>query len=179
VTDPPARPAPAYPARGIAELRQPAPTRHSPALARLLGRTRAALLESLAEPASTHTLARRHGLAPGTVSGHLTALHHARLITRRRHRHAVLYQQAPLGADLANGGHQPRPTAMSKAPGKQPPPPQEPMPTGHTRRPPSAPLHQPLPAALTAGGQAEPLITAGEARTGRAGKGLPANRSPQ
>jgi DNA-binding transcriptional ArsR family regulator len=95
VIDPPARPALAYPARGIAELWQPAPTRHSPALARLLGRTRAALLESLAEPASTHTLARRHGLAPGTVSEHLTALHHARLITRRRHRHAVLYQQAP------------------------------------------------------------------------------------
>jgi hypothetical protein len=58
------------------------------------------------------------------VSEHLTALHHARLITRRRHRHAVLYQQAPLGAELANGGHQPRPTAMSEAPGKQRPPPQ-------------------------------------------------------
>jgi hypothetical protein len=41
------------------------------------------------------------------VSEHLTALHHARLITRRRHRHAVLYQQTPLGAELANGGHQP------------------------------------------------------------------------
>ena len=119
VIDPPARPALAYPARGIAELWQPAPTRHSSALARLLGRTRAALLESLAEPASTHTLARRHGLAPSTVSEHLTALHHARLITRRRHRHAVLYQQTPLGAELANGGHQPRRTAMSKAPAKQ------------------------------------------------------------
>src|SRR5215471_15470271 len=65
--DPPAQPALVYPARGIAELWQPAPTQHSEALARLLGRTRAALLESLAEPASTHTLARRHGLAPSTV----------------------------------------------------------------------------------------------------------------
>lgn len=103
ITDPPARPTLIYPARGIAELWQPAPTRHSEALGRLLGRTRAALLESLAEPASTHTLARRHELAPSTVSEHLTALHHARLITRRRHRHDVIYQQTPLGAELATG----------------------------------------------------------------------------
>jgi DNA-binding transcriptional ArsR family regulator len=103
VTDPPARPALVYPARGIAELWQPARTRHSDALARLLGQTRARLLESLAEPASTHTLAGRHGLAPSTVSEHLTALYHARLVTRRRHRHAVLYQRTPLGTDLAGG----------------------------------------------------------------------------
>jgi DNA-binding transcriptional ArsR family regulator len=101
VIDPPAQPALAYPARGIAELWQSAPTRNSDALARLLGRTRAALLESLAEPASTHTLARRHGIAPSTVSEHLAALHGARLVTRRRRRHAVLYQQTSLGAELA------------------------------------------------------------------------------
>jgi DNA-binding transcriptional ArsR family regulator len=106
VIDPPARPALVYPARGIAELWQPAPTRHSDALARLLGRTRAALLESLAEPASTHTLARRHGLAPSTVSEHLAALHGSRLVTRRRRRHDVLYQQTSLGAELAYGGRQ-------------------------------------------------------------------------
>jgi hypothetical protein len=103
ITDPPAQPALIYPARGIAELWQPAHTLHSAALGRLLGRTRAALLESLAEPASTHILARRHELAPSTVSEHLAALHHARLVTRRRHRHAVLYQQTPLGTALANG----------------------------------------------------------------------------
>ena len=99
--DPPAQPALIYPARGIAELWQPARTAHSNALAALLGRTRAALLESLAEPASTHTLALRHDLAPSTVSQHLVALHQARLVTRRRHRHTVIYQQAPLGAELA------------------------------------------------------------------------------
>ena len=103
VVDPPARPALVYPARGIAELWQPTHTSHSGALASLLGRTRAALLESLAEPASTHTLARRHGLAPSTVSEHLTVLHDARLVIRRRHRHAVIYQQAPLGTELARG----------------------------------------------------------------------------
>jgi DNA-binding transcriptional ArsR family regulator len=102
--DPPARPTLAYPARGIAELWQPARTGHSDALARLLGRTRAALLESLAEPASTHTLARRHGLAPSTVSEHLSALRDARLISSRRHRHTVMYQQTPLGVALAGAG---------------------------------------------------------------------------
>ena len=106
VIDPPARPTLVYPARGIAELWQPAATAHAQALSRLLGQTRSALLQSLAEPASTHTLARRHELAPSTVSEHLTILHHARLITRKRHRHAVLYQQTPLGAELANGGQQ-------------------------------------------------------------------------
>ena len=79
-------------------------TAQSDALARLLGRTRAALLESLAEPASTHTLARRHNLAASTVSEHLSALRDARLITSRRQRHAVMYQQTRLGAALAAGG---------------------------------------------------------------------------
>jgi DNA-binding transcriptional ArsR family regulator len=104
VTDPPSRPTLAYPARGIAELWQPARTLQSDALARLLGRTRAALLESLAEPASTHTLARRHGLAASTVSEHLAALRDARLVSSRRQRHAVMYQQTRLGTALAAGG---------------------------------------------------------------------------
>ncbi|MGH3281282.1 MAG: DUF5937 family protein, partial [Trebonia sp.] len=102
--DPPARPSLAYPARGIAELWQPTQTSQSTALARLLGQTRAALLQSLAEPASTQTLARRHGLAPSTVSEHLTALRDARLVTSRRHRHTVMYQRTPLGAQLTGPG---------------------------------------------------------------------------
>lgn len=105
VVDPPAAPALVYPARGIAELWQPARTPRSGALARLLGRTRATLLESLTEPASTRTLAGRHGLSPSTVSEHLAALHDSGLVTRRRHRHAVLYQRTPLGTSLAAGDH--------------------------------------------------------------------------
>jgi DNA-binding transcriptional ArsR family regulator len=101
VIEAPAQPALTYPARGIAELWQPTPTGQSAALADLLGRTRAALLESLAEPASTHTLARRHEVAASTVSEHLSVLHRAGLVTRRRYRHTVIYQQAPLGAELA------------------------------------------------------------------------------
>ncbi|HWG64315.1 MAG TPA: DUF5937 family protein [Streptosporangiaceae bacterium] len=104
VIDPPARPAVVYPARGIAELWQPTTTRHSAALGRLLGPTRAALLQSLAEPASTTTLAARHGIAQSTVSEHLTVLRYARLVSRRRRRHEVMYQQSPLGRELAGGG---------------------------------------------------------------------------
>jgi hypothetical protein len=112
-----AQPALIYPARGIAELWQPARTPHSAALARLLGGTRAALFESLAEPASTSTLARRHSLAPSTVSEHLAALHGARLVVRHRSRHAIMYEQTPLGAQLA-GGDRPaafRPAGFSRA----------------------------------------------------------------
>lgn len=104
IIDPPARPTLVYPVRGIAELWQPVRTGHSEALGRLLGQTRAALLESLAEPASTSTLARRHGLAPSTVSQHLAVLHGARLISRRRHRHAIIYQRTALGTEVAHGG---------------------------------------------------------------------------
>jgi DNA-binding MarR family transcriptional regulator len=104
IIEPPARPTLVYPARGIAELWQPVRTGHSEALGRLLGQTRAALLESLAEPASTSTLARRHALAPSTVSQHLAVLHSAMLISRRRHRHAVIYQRTALGTELARGG---------------------------------------------------------------------------
>ena len=37
---------------------------------------------------------------PSTVSEHLAVLHRAGLVTRRRYRHSVVYQQAPLGAQL-------------------------------------------------------------------------------
>jgi DNA-binding transcriptional ArsR family regulator len=71
------------------------------ALARLIGRTRAMLLLALAEPESTTTLARRHGLSPGTVSEHLGALRDAGLVSAARARHQVLYERTPLGIALA------------------------------------------------------------------------------
>jgi DNA-binding transcriptional ArsR family regulator len=100
IVDPPWRPTLVYPARGIGALlggRAPAP------LARLLGRTRALILAGLAEPASTAVLAARHGLAPSTVSAHLSALEGAGLLVRRRHGHEVGYRCTPLGRALAEG----------------------------------------------------------------------------
>ena len=108
--DPPWQPMLVYPARGIAELWQPEPLPEtSEALARLLGATRALLLLSLSEPASTRTLARRHSLAPATISAHLAVLANAGLATRRRQGREVLYGLTDLGAGLTTPPAEGRP----------------------------------------------------------------------
>jgi DNA-binding transcriptional ArsR family regulator len=98
--DPPWQPTLIYPARGVAALWQSPAATPPAALARLIGRTRAKLLLTLAEPASTATLARRYGLSPGTVSEHLTAMRDAGLLSASRIRHQVLYERTPLGIAL-------------------------------------------------------------------------------
>jgi DNA-binding transcriptional ArsR family regulator len=103
IVDLPWRPTVVYPARGIGELlggRTPEP---AASLARLLGRTRALILDGLGEPASTATLAARYGLAPSTVSAHLSALEGAGLLGRRRYRHEVRYRRTALGRALTEG----------------------------------------------------------------------------
>ncbi len=92
-----------YPARGMGALWQ-RPVPEAPgALVRLLGANRAAILSGLDEPASTTALAHRHGLAPSSVSEHLTVLRHAGLLASRRRGHQVLYERTPLGMALATG----------------------------------------------------------------------------
>jgi DNA-binding transcriptional ArsR family regulator len=102
IVDRPWRPTLVYPARGIGELLGGRAAASAP-LARLLGRTRALILTDLAEPATTAALAARHGLRPSTVSAHLSALHGAGLLTRRRHGHEVHYRRTPLGQALTEG----------------------------------------------------------------------------
>ncbi|MBM7772065.1 DNA-binding transcriptional ArsR family regulator [Actinokineospora baliensis] len=63
------------------------------AMAKLLGQTRAALLRDLEAPCTTTDLARRHGLAPATVSYHLSVLHSSGLISKSRAKRTVLYQR--------------------------------------------------------------------------------------
>ncbi|MGH8888904.1 MAG: DUF5937 family protein [Acidothermaceae bacterium] len=92
-----------YPARGIAELWQPVETDTAPSLAALLGRTRAVLLLSLREPASTTTLSHRHGAATATVSEHLSVLVAAGLVERARRGKSVLYSATALGEALLAG----------------------------------------------------------------------------
>lgn len=101
VIEPPWQPTLVYPARGIAALWRPTPTPRGDAVGKLIGRTRGALLSSLAEPATTSVLARRHDLSASTVSEHLSALRDAGLATSRRHGQAVIYAQTRLGAQLA------------------------------------------------------------------------------
>ncbi|WP_344638909.1 winged helix-turn-helix domain-containing protein [Kitasatospora cystarginea] len=90
-----------YPARGRATVWHAGTTAPPPALADLLGRTRARILAHLAEPCGTSDLAGRLGLSPGTVSQHLGVLHRAGLVTRARHGHTVLYLRSELGDRLA------------------------------------------------------------------------------
>ncbi|MEU1303981.1 ArsR/SmtB family transcription factor [Streptomyces shenzhenensis] len=101
--DPPWQPALVYPARGIGGLWSEPAGSAPDRLVRLLGRGRAAVLGALDEPASTTALARRLGLAPSSVSAHLTVLRDAGLLTARRYGHEVLYERTPLGIALASG----------------------------------------------------------------------------
>ncbi|MGW4499756.1 DUF5937 family protein [Micromonospora sp. NPDC004336] len=80
-----------YPARAVATLWERDPTPHGRGLARVLGRTRAALLHELAVPTSTSELADRCGLSPATVSAHLGALRDAGLVGAHRAGRFVLY----------------------------------------------------------------------------------------
>ncbi|WP_020120096.1 DUF5937 family protein [Streptomyces canus] len=92
-----------YPARGMGALHGDGVPRPSQALARLLGRQRAAVLAGLGDPASTTDLARRHGLAPSTVSAHLAVLREAGLLGSRRQGHRVLYGRTALGDAVVAG----------------------------------------------------------------------------
>ena len=100
--DPPWQATLVYPARGIGGLWAEPSDRTPEALARLLGRGRAAVLTALDDPAGTTALAHRLGLAPSSVSAHLTVLRDAGLLVSRRYGHQVLYERTPLGIALAS-----------------------------------------------------------------------------
>jgi DNA-binding transcriptional ArsR family regulator len=106
VLDEPWQPTVIYPARGTGGLWQQPRGTVDAALGRLIGRTRAALLIGLDEPATTTTLAHRHALAPATVSEHLTVLRDAGFVVGERHRHEVRYRRSELGtaAVIPSGG---------------------------------------------------------------------------
>ncbi|MEU4726139.1 DUF5937 family protein [Nonomuraea dietziae] len=89
-----------YPARGMGALWQAPAAKAPSALVRLVGRTRAAILSDLEGPSSTTALAHRHGMAPSSVSAHLSVLRDAGLLTARRHGHQVLYERLPLAVAL-------------------------------------------------------------------------------
>jgi Predicted transcriptional regulators len=92
-----------YPARGVA-----APQDAPGGLARLIGRTRTAILTELEVPATTTQLAARLGLSIGGTGDHIAALREAGLITGVRTGRSVLYQRTPLGDLLANpSAHRP------------------------------------------------------------------------
>lgn len=70
------------------------------ALRRLLGRTRAEVLRSLADGCTTTELAARLGVSPASASQHATALREAGLVSSTRDRNRVLHRLTNLGAEL-------------------------------------------------------------------------------
>jgi DNA-binding transcriptional ArsR family regulator len=107
IIDPPWQPTLIYPARGVELLWRPGREAGPQALANVVGRSRAALLNALDAPRSTTELARQLDLSPGAVSQHLSALRAAGLLTAARHGRAVLYVRTPL-ADRLHGVAQSR-----------------------------------------------------------------------
>ncbi|MCX4692915.1 helix-turn-helix transcriptional regulator [Streptomyces sp. NBC_01408] len=82
------------------------------ALAALVGRTRARVLEALSETCNTSELGRRLGISPAAASQHATVLRGAGLITSRRRYNTMLHSLTPLGSALVTmGSPLPRPLA--------------------------------------------------------------------
>lgn len=92
-----------YPGRGGGALwlDEEEARRRQPTLARLLGQTRAKILDALVAPTTTTALARRLGSSPANVSDHLAVLHESGLVHRSRVGRQVLYSQTALGTTLA------------------------------------------------------------------------------
>ncbi|MEU4689813.1 helix-turn-helix domain-containing protein [Actinoplanes sp. NPDC023714] len=72
-------------------------------LATLLGRSRSALLETIADGCGTVELARRVGLSPASVSEHTAVLRNSGLISTRRDGARVVHAVTNLGAMLLDG----------------------------------------------------------------------------
>ncbi|HEV3045894.1 MAG TPA: winged helix-turn-helix domain-containing protein [Solirubrobacteraceae bacterium] len=89
-----------YQARGAGMLWEPRPAAAPDALAKLLGRNRAALLVALESPYSTSQLAGMLGVSSGGVSQQLSVLADAGLVRRRRVSQHVLYLRSVDGDAL-------------------------------------------------------------------------------
>ncbi|MFF0477942.1 ArsR/SmtB family transcription factor [Streptomyces sp. NPDC004284] len=89
-----------FQARGAAALREPGEPVAEDRLGLMLGRGRAAVLRELGGPLTTAGLADRLGLAPSTVSEHLSVLSEAGVVTRHRVGRSVYYQLTDTGRSL-------------------------------------------------------------------------------
>lgn len=69
-------------------------------LSALLGATRAAVLEAIADGGSTTDLAQRLGISPSSASEHAAVLRGAGLVVSARSRNQVRHRLTPLGAAL-------------------------------------------------------------------------------
>ena len=102
VTADPWQPTVIYPARGVGMLWDGEALAPPDALAKLLGRNRAAVLLALDSPRSTSELAGLLGVTGGGVSQQLSVLAQAGLVTRQRVRRHVLYLRTSGGDTLVD-----------------------------------------------------------------------------
>jgi DNA-binding transcriptional ArsR family regulator len=91
-----------YPARGVASLFWDEQETDA-TLAKLIGTTRAEILDLVAEPTHTSALARRLARSPGNVADHLKVLHGSGLVARARAGRNVFYSRTPLADALLAG----------------------------------------------------------------------------
>ena len=104
LADPALPPTLVYPARTAGAAAPPPPGGPAgPHLARLLGHTRAAVLQSLGGDCTTSELARRAGVSVSSASEHAAVLRGAGLISSDRRRNAVHHNLTSVGLALLEG----------------------------------------------------------------------------
>jgi DNA-binding transcriptional ArsR family regulator len=96
-----------YPSRGVALLFCGEQGGEG-AIAKLIGPTRAEILESVGEPRHTSALARGLGRSPGNIADHLKVLYTCGLVSRARVGRYVVYSRTPLADSLLAGARQTR-----------------------------------------------------------------------
>ncbi|WP_239091154.1 ArsR/SmtB family transcription factor [Asanoa iriomotensis] len=100
LVDPDLPPVLVYPVDRLGGLDQPPePGRHH-ALAALLGRTRARVLEVVDSGSSTSEIAQRLGISPAAASQHTAVLRNAGLLASRRDGNTMLHTLTPLGRGM-------------------------------------------------------------------------------
>ncbi len=112
--EPPWPPSLIYPARGASRLlNSDTPLPSQRALARLIGPTRATILRTLIDPATTTTLAQLLHRSPGNIADHLSVLRQADLVTGSRNGRSVIYRLTPLGRTIIAQTERVEPIALT------------------------------------------------------------------